>query len=129
MKSIFEEMGGTYRKKGDYLIPNLSLPDMESYQIGKYGRMYRGYLKENHHILYANLLTSYMLHKHLAKIDSTCQNAWKLFARGWNWLRNTVFLTGRADFLNASSPAFNKASQIENIGNIGIKRTGSVFSH
>lgn len=23
MKSIFEDMGGTYRREGDYLIPNL----------------------------------------------------------------------------------------------------------
>ena len=27
MKSLFEEMGGTYRQEGDYFIPNLSLPD------------------------------------------------------------------------------------------------------
>ena len=25
MKSIFEEMGGTYRQVGDYFIPNLAL--------------------------------------------------------------------------------------------------------
>ena len=39
MKSLFEEMGGTYRQEGDYLIPNLSLPDDGNYEIGKYGRM------------------------------------------------------------------------------------------
>ena len=27
MKSLFEQMGGTYRQEGDYLIPNLYLPD------------------------------------------------------------------------------------------------------
>ena len=32
MKSLFEEMGGTYRQEGDYLIPNLALPDE---QIGR----------------------------------------------------------------------------------------------
>ena len=47
MKSIFEQMGGTYRQEGDYLIPNLSLPDESEYQIGKYGRMRRSYLKEH----------------------------------------------------------------------------------
>ena len=42
MKSIFEQMGGTYRQEGDYLLPNLSLPpDTEEYHIGKYGRMRR----------------------------------------------------------------------------------------
>lgn len=47
MKSLFEEMGGTYRQEGDYLIPNLALPDEPEYQIGKYGRMRRSYLKEH----------------------------------------------------------------------------------
>ena len=27
MKSTFEEMGGTYRQEGDYLLPNLELPE------------------------------------------------------------------------------------------------------
>ena len=39
MKTIFEEMGGTYRQVGDYFIPNITLPDDGEYQIGKYGRM------------------------------------------------------------------------------------------
>ena len=72
MKSIFEQMGGTYRQEGDYLIPNLSLPDESEYQIGKYGRMRRNYLKEHRPILYTNLLTSETLHRHLAEIDQAC---------------------------------------------------------
>ena len=72
MKSLFEEMGGTYRQEGDYLIPNLSLPDEPEYQIGKYGRMRRSYLKEHRPILYTNLLTSGTLHRHLAEIDQAC---------------------------------------------------------
>ena len=72
MKSLFEEMGGTYRQEGDYLIPNLALPDEPKYQIGKYGRMHRSYLKEYRPILYANLLTSGTLHRHLAEIDQAC---------------------------------------------------------
>ena len=72
MKSLFEEMGGTYRQEGDYLIPNLALPDEPEYQIGKYGRMRRSYLKEHRPVLYANLLTSGTLHRHLAEIDQAC---------------------------------------------------------
>ena len=72
MKSIFEEMGGTYCQEGDYLIPNLLLPDESEYQIGKYGRMRRSYLKEHRPILYANLLISGALHRHIAEIDRTC---------------------------------------------------------
>ena len=72
MKSLFEEMGGTYRQEGDYLIPNLALPDEPEYQIGKYGRMRRSYLKEHRPVLYASLLTSGTLHRHLAEIDQAC---------------------------------------------------------
>ena len=72
MKSLFEQMGGTYRQVGDYLIPNITLPDDGEYQIGKYGRMRRSYLKEHRPILYTNLLTSGTLHRHLAEIDQAC---------------------------------------------------------
>ena len=38
-KSFFERMGGTYRQEGDYLIPNLELPDNDDKrEIGSYGR-------------------------------------------------------------------------------------------
>jgi len=72
MKSLFEQLGGTYRQEGNYLIPNLTLPDEPEYQIGKYGRMRRSYLKEYHSVLYANYLTSGTLHRHLAEIDQAC---------------------------------------------------------
>lgn len=72
MKSLFEQMGGTYRQKGDYLIPNLAPLDTGDNQIGKYGRMHRRYLKEHRRILYTNLLTSGNLRCHLAEIDQAC---------------------------------------------------------
>ena len=72
MKSLFDQMGGTYHQEGDYLIPNLALPDEPEYQIGKYGRMRRSYLKEHRPVLYASLLTSGTLHRHLAEIDQAC---------------------------------------------------------
>lgn len=72
MKSLFEEMGGTYRQEGDYLIPNLVLPDTSDYKIGKYGRMRRSYLKEHRPSLYSTLVLDGILFKHLAEIDQAC---------------------------------------------------------
>ena len=72
MKSLFEEMGGTYRQVGDYFIPNLVLPDDGDYQIGKYGRMRHCYLKEHRKILYTNYVTEGALSKHLSEIDQAC---------------------------------------------------------
>ena len=72
MKSLFEEMGGTYRQVGDYFIPNLVLPDDGNYQIGKYGRMRRTYLKEHRKILYTTYVVEGTLFKHLSEIDQAC---------------------------------------------------------
>ena len=72
MKTIFEEMGGTYRQVGDYFIPNITLPDDGEYQIGKYGRMRRSYLKEYRKILYNNYVLERTLFKLLAEIDQAC---------------------------------------------------------
>ncbi|MCB7321200.1 TnpV protein [Lacrimispora sp. 210928-DFI.3.58] len=72
MKSIFEEMGGTYRQVGNYFIPNLVSQDDSNYQIGKYGRMRRSYLKEYRKILYNNYVLEGTLFKHLAEIDQAC---------------------------------------------------------
>ena len=72
MKSLFEEMGGTYRQVGDYFIPNLVLPDVGNYQIGKYGRMRRSYLKEHRKILYTYYVMEGTLFEHLSDIDQAC---------------------------------------------------------
>ena len=73
MKSNFEQMGGTYTQAGNYLIPNLSLPDKPHEPIGKYGRMRQAYLKEHRPGLYSRLILSGKLYEHLAEVDRTCQ--------------------------------------------------------
>ncbi len=72
MKSIFEEMGGTYRREGDYLIPNLELPDMEHYQIGKYGHLRQTYLREHRPVLNNTMLLNGTLNQHLAETNRVC---------------------------------------------------------
>ena len=63
MKSLFIEMGGTYRQEGDYLIPNLTLPNDGDYEIGKYEHLRLAYLKEHRKILYTNYVTEGTLSK------------------------------------------------------------------
>ena len=62
----------TYHRSGDYLLPNLAVPDAPI-SLGKYGRMRAVYLKEHKPILYNNLLLSGKLTKHLAEVDTACQ--------------------------------------------------------
>ena len=69
MKSIYENLGGTYKANGDYSLPTLVLPKEEPFEIGVWGQRYRRYLKENRRIIYYNYLTKGTLYKHLAEVD------------------------------------------------------------
>ena len=80
-KSIFEQMGGTYTRVGDYLLPNLTIDESEQQPIGKYGRMRKRYLKEYRPVLYTNLLTTGKLDQHLAEIDNACEERMVLLTR------------------------------------------------
>lgn len=69
MKSLFEEMGGTYAKVGDYNLPNLSLPKVGTKPVGIWGQRHARHLKQNHKVLYINLLTGGKPNSYLADID------------------------------------------------------------
>ena len=79
MKSIFEEMGGTYSDLNGYLIPNLTIPD--SPPLGRWGRMRRRYLKEQHPALYSSMLLTGRLDQHLTAIDKACEEQMELLAK------------------------------------------------
>lgn len=61
----------TYRKEGDYFIPNLSLPIQPKKQIGKYGRLRLNYLKNFKKGLYTELLIGGTLKQYLLDIDES----------------------------------------------------------
>lgn len=77
-KTIFEEMGGTYVRQGDYYLPCLSLPEEEQKPVGVWGQRYARYLKQYHKVLYMNLLTSEKRNSYLADVD---EQAEKMFSR------------------------------------------------
>ena len=69
-KTIFEQMGGTYTQVGDYLLPDLKLPEEEKQaNIGVWGLRHKRFLRENHRVLYANLMTSGKLVAYLNDIE------------------------------------------------------------
>lgn len=78
MKSLFEQMDGTYTQVGDYFFPNLKLTEEESKPIGIWGQRHKRYLKQSHKVLYMNLLTSSKLNSYIADID---EQAEAMFAR------------------------------------------------
>ena len=65
-------MSVNYIRTGDYLIPDLKLPE-ENRPIGKWGRMHRGYLKEYHPIQFNNLVLSGNLWTYLADLNKQAE--------------------------------------------------------
>lgn len=73
MESLFEQLGGTYTRQGDYCLPDVCLPPEEERPIGVYGQRRRVYLKEHHRVLYYNLLTAGTLDGHLADLNEQAE--------------------------------------------------------
>ena len=71
-KSTFEQMGGTYRQEGNYLLPNLTVPERVS--IGIWGQRRRQYLRGHRKALYNALLLSGKLDNHLADINQQAED-------------------------------------------------------
>ena len=82
MKSIFEEMDGTYTLGADGLYyPDLALPETEEAHYGKYGMLRKQYLKNHHKSLYFTLLTSCKLINHLNEIDDEANEMFELLIK------------------------------------------------
>ena len=71
-KSTFEQMGGTYRQEGDYILPNLTVS--ESVPVGVWGQRRRQYLQKHRKALYNALLLSGKLDSHLADTNQQAEN-------------------------------------------------------
>jgi hypothetical protein len=66
-KTIYEQLGGTYREENGSLVPDVELPEQKP--IGKYGRMHLEYLKQHRRGRYSALLGEGRLNTYLSEID------------------------------------------------------------
>ncbi len=73
--TIFEQTGGTYTQVGDYMLPDL-LPAEEEKEanISIWAMRHKRYLKQNHKVLYYNLMTSGKLNSYLVDIEQQAQD-------------------------------------------------------
>ena len=59
----------TYKKCGDYLLPNLVLSEKETKQLNKYGLLRLEFLKNHKKVLYQELLMKDKLNEHLFSVS------------------------------------------------------------
>ena len=71
----------TYTMQGDYLLPNLTLPEQKNREIGIWGQRHKRYLLKHHKVRYYNLLTSCKLVDYLVDIDEQAENMYQLLVK------------------------------------------------
>ena len=67
MQSTFEKLGGTYKQVGDYLLPDVAVP--ENLGVSFWGMQRRKYLLEHQSVLYTAMFLGGKLTDHLQEID------------------------------------------------------------
>lgn len=70
-KSLFEQMGGTYTQVGDYLLPDVELP--EEKPVGVWGTRHYHHLRKVNRVLFSQLTTSGKMNGYLADIDKQAE--------------------------------------------------------
>lgn len=113
MKTIFENISGSYIQQGDYLLPNLTLPDENQRQIGVWGTRHKQYLKSNHRVLYYNLLTSCKLDNYLADVEERAQTLFE----------QTVKSLAEQEQVTEKLKAENMMLWVQKMNNIRIRAT------
>ena len=71
----------TYTMQGDYLLPNLTLPEQKNREIGVWGQRHKTYLLNHHKVRCYNLLTGCKLTDYLADINEKAENMYQLLVK------------------------------------------------
>ena len=114
MKERITKNGIDYVLVGDYYIPDLKLPEEER-PIGKYGRMHREYLRENHPILFNELALRFQLWTYLADLNEQAQERLSLIVEQMKVAEGVTEELKAADqtaWLGAMNSICNRAEEI-----------------
>lgn len=80
MKSLYKELNGNYVEMGDIKVPAL-ISTETNYEIGFWGQRHKEYLKENHRVIYYNLLTQGKLNSYLHDIDTRAKEQYDILVK------------------------------------------------
>ena len=66
-ETLFERAGGTYRKAGDYLLPNISPPEQPTF--GRFGQRHYAFLRKHKKTMFSSLWLTGDLNAYIENID------------------------------------------------------------
>ena len=132
MKSIYENLGGTYKASGDYSLPTFVLPKEEPFEIGVWGQRYLRHLKENHRIIYYNYLTKGILNKHITEVDIRAEKIFQQLVKSLAEKENVTESLKAKDMMlwvQKINNIRNRASEIVNTEVIFVLESIIFISH
>ena len=121
-QTIFEQMGGTYTKVGDYYLPNLITTE-EEIEIGVWGQRHLRYIKQQHKLRYTNLLTSGKLNSYLADIDKQAEDMFFRLVKQMaerEGISETLKAENQMEWVQRINSIRNRAIEIVNTGIIFV---------
>lgn len=66
-ETLFERMGGTYRKEGDDLLPNIAPPEQPTF--GRFGQRHYAFIRKHKKTMFSSLWLTGELNAYIENID------------------------------------------------------------
>ena len=114
-KSLFEQMGGTYKQVGDYLLPDVELP--EEKPVGVWGTRHYHHLRKSKRILFSQLTISGKMNDYLADIDRQAEEMFSQLVKQLaekDGITEELKATDQMEWVRQMNGVRNRAAEIVN---------------
>ena len=114
-KSLFEQMGGTYKQVGDYLLPDVELP--EEKPIGVWGTRHYHHLRKANRVLFSQLTISGKMNDYLADIDKQAEEMFSQLVKQLaerDGITETLKATDQMEWVRRMNAIREQATEIVN---------------
>ena len=114
-KSLFEQMGGTYTQVGDYLLPDVELPQEKP--VGVWGTRHYHHLRKTKRILFSQLTVSGKMNDYLADIDRQAEEMFSQLVKQLaekEGITETLKATDQMEWVRQMNGVRNRAAEIVN---------------
>ena len=114
-KTLFEQVGGTYHREGDYLLPDIELP--ETKPIGVWGTRHYHHLRKANRVLFSQLVISGRMNDYLADIDRQAEEMFSQLVKQLaekEGITETLKALDQMEWVRQMNGVRNRAAEIVN---------------
>ena len=116
-KSLFEQMGGTYKQVGDYLLPDIPVAPQTEKFIGVWGMRHHSHLRKINKVLFSRLVISGKMNDYLADIDKQAEEMFSQLVKEFaerDGITETLKATDQMEWVRKMNAVQAQATEIVN---------------